>query len=80
MTLREVVADAIEQLMIEGKREFTASEICEKALEIDPSQKRRSVLGTLPGLIVGRRHPVYTLEDQFLERVKHGVYKLSWDE
>jgi len=76
VTLRELVIEAIEKLMIDGYSEFTASDICEKALEIDPSQKRRSILGTLPGLIIGRRHPVYTLEDQFLERVRHGVYKL----
>lgn len=80
MTLREVVINAIEKLMNEGKREFKASEICEKALEIDPSQKRRSVRATLPGLIVGHKHTFYTEEDQFLKRVKYGVYKLSWDE
>jgi len=78
--LREVVIDAIEKLMNEGYREFTSSQICEKALEIDPSKKRRSILGTLPGLIVGRKHTFYTEEDQFLKRVKYGVYKLSWDE
>lgn len=78
--MKEVVARAVEKLLLEDKREFTASEICEKALQIDPSQNRRSVLGTLPGLIVGHRHPVYTLEDQFLDRVKHGVYKVCWDD
>jgi len=40
------------------------------------TRKRRSVLGTLPGLVVGRSHPVYTIEDQFLEKVGHGVYRI----
>ena len=76
MTLRELVIRAIEELMVQGKSEFEAAEICEEALKIDPERKRRSVLGTLPGLVVGRRHPVYTEADQFLEKVRHGVYQM----
>ena len=76
MTLKELIKSAVEQLLLKGKEEFTASEICEEALRIDPSRKRRSILGTLSGLVVGRKHPVYREKDQFLEKVSHGVYKL----
>ena len=76
MTLKEVVKQAVIQLAVAGKEEFTATEICEIALKVDPTQKRRSVLGTLPGLVVGRRPPVYTLADQFLEKIGHGVYMI----
>ena len=76
MTLKDLVKKAVIELSVAGKKEFTAAELCETALKIDPTRKRRSVLGTLPGLVVGRRHPVYTLQDQFLEKVRHGVYRI----
>jgi hypothetical protein len=76
MTLKELVKQAVIKLAVAGKEEFTAADICDTALNIDPTRKRRSVLGTLPGLVVGRRHPVYTLADQFLEKVGHGVYRI----
>lgn len=76
MTLKELVKQSVIKLAVAGKEEFTAAEICETALKIDPTKKRRSVLGTLPGLVVGRRHPVYTIADQFLEKVGHGVYRI----
>jgi hypothetical protein len=76
VTLKNLVKEVVIQLAVAGKEEFTAAEICETALKVDPTQKRRSVLGTLPGLVVGRRHPVYTLADQFLEKVGHGVYRI----
>ena len=76
MTLKEVVKKAVIKLAVAGKKEFTTAELCDTALEIDPTQKRRSVLGTLPGLVVGRRHPVYTIQDQFLEKIGHGVYRI----
>ena len=76
MTLKDVVKQAVIKLAVAGKEEFTAAEICETALKIDPTKPRRSVLGTLPGLVVGRRHPVYTLADQFLEKMGHSVYRI----
>jgi hypothetical protein len=80
MTLKEVVLESVERLLAEGKREFTTSEVYEKVLEIDPSKKRRSILATLSGLTVGRKHRVYTEKDQFLAKVKYGVYKVCWDD
>ncbi len=76
MTLKDLVKETVIKLSVNGKTEFTTAEICETALQIDPTRKRRSVLGTLPGLVVGRSHPVYTIEDQFLEKVGHGVYRI----
>ncbi len=76
MTLKELVKQAVIQLAVAGKEEFTTQDICDTALNIDPTRQRRSVLGTLPGLVVGRRHPVYTLADQFLEKVRYGVYRI----
>jgi len=76
MNLKELVKQAVIKLAVAGKEEFTAAEICETALKIDPTRQRRSVLGTLPGLVVGRRHPVYTLADQFLEKVRYSVYRI----
>jgi len=76
VNLKDLVKKAVIELSVAGKKEFTAAEICDTALKIDPTRQRRSVLGTLPGLVVGRRHPVYTLADQFLEKVGHGVYRI----
>ncbi len=76
MTLKELIIRTVDELVAAGKTEFTTAEICETALQIDPTRKRRSVLGTLPGLVVGRSHPVYTIEDQFLDKVGHGIYKI----
>jgi len=76
MTLKDLVKEAVIQLAVAGKEEFTTAEICDTALKVDPTRKRRSVLGTLPGLVVGRSHPVYTLQDQFLEKIGHGVYRI----
>jgi hypothetical protein len=75
MNLKDLVKTAVEQLRAQGKSELTAADICDTALQLDPTRNRRSVLGTLSGLVVGHRHPVYTQADQFLEKVGHGVYK-----
>jgi len=76
MNLKTLVQTAVFQLRAEGKSEFTTADICNLALQIDPNRHRRSILGTLPGLVVGRRHPVYTQADQFLEHVRRGVYRM----
>jgi len=77
MTLKQVVFQAVQQLLEEGKTEFSADQICQKGLEIDPSKKRRSILGTISGLTKGGSHQFYTEKDQFLERIKYNLYKYS---
>lgn len=77
MTLKQLVFQAVQQLIKEGKTEFRADEICRTGLEIDPSKKRRSILGTISGLTKGGSHPFYTEKDQFLERVRYNLYRYS---
>lgn len=76
ITLKDIVRASVEYLKTQGKSEFTTVEICDIALKIDQTRKRPSILGTLPGLVVGHRHPVYTNADQFLAKVRHGVYAI----
>jgi ribosomal protein L31 len=75
MTLKKVVWQAVQQLIQQGKTEFTADDICKKALEIDSTKKRRSIGGTLYGLTKGSSHNFYTENDKFLERVGFNLYK-----
>lgn len=77
MTLKKVVFQAVQQLLAEGKTEFRADQICQKGLEIDPTKKRRSILGTISGLTKGGSHQFYTEKDQFLERIRYNLYKYS---
>jgi len=76
MTLKELVRVAIEELVRRGKEEFTTDEIYREVEKIEPGRKRESILATASGLVVGSKHPVYKREDQFLEKVRRGVYKL----
>ena len=74
--LKELVIKAVEQLLFLGYSQFTAIQICEMALKIDSSRKARSILSTLPKLVVDPKHSIDKSEDRFLERVRRGVYKL----
>jgi len=76
LTLKELVRMAVEELLREGKEEFTVDEIYEKVEMIEPGRKRESVLATISGLVVGHKHPSYGREDQFLEKVRRGVYRV----
>ncbi|RKY02965.1 MAG: hypothetical protein DRJ51_05900 [Thermoprotei archaeon] len=76
MTLKELIRKAVDELVKKGKEEFTTEEIYQEAMKIDPSRKRESILAALSALVVGRKHHFYTREDQFLEKVRRGVYKL----
>ena len=76
MTLKELVRMAVEELLKEGKEEFTVDEIYERVEMIEPGRKRESVLATISGLVVGHKHPSYGREDQFLEKVRRGVYRV----
>lgn len=76
MTLKDLVRKAVEELVSQGKEEFTVDEIYREVEKIEPGRKRESVLAVASGLVVGSKHPVYKREDQFLEKVRRGVYKL----
>ena len=76
MTLKDLVRKAVEELVRQGKEEFTVDEIYREVEKIEPGRKRESVLAVASGLVVGSKHPVYKREDQFLEKVRRGVYKL----
>jgi len=76
LTLKDLVRKAVEELVSQGKEEFTVDEIYREVEKIEPGRKRESVLAVASGLVVGSKHPVYKREDQFLEKVRRGVYKL----
>lgn len=79
MTLKEAVVRAIEQLMIEGKKEFTSEEFFQKLIKVDPTKKgkRASALAMLSQLVKGHQTKVYPT--QILEKRGKGRYRITLD-
>jgi len=76
LTLKELIRKAVEELVRQGKEEFTTEDIYREVKKLEPERKRESVLAALSGLVVGHKHHFYKREDQFLEKVRRGVYRL----
>ena len=76
MTLKELIRKAVEELVRQGKEEFTTEDIYQEVKKLEPERKRESVLAALSGLVVGHKHHFYKSEDQFLDKVRRGVYRL----
>ena len=79
MTLKEAVVRAIEQLIIDGKEEFTSEEFFQRLVKIDPTKKdkRASALAMLSQLVKGHQTKVYPV--QILEKRGKGRYRIVLD-
>lgn len=77
MTLRELILKSIEQLVLEGQKQFTPDDIYKRAKNLDPKVKRFSILGSMTSLLVNIPSSPYPPKQRFLERIRQGVYRLK---
>ena len=68
MRLKDLVIKAIENLMKEGKKEFTSTEIYNEVEKIEPGRKKSSVFSTLSSIAV---------QGELIEKTGRGRYRLS---
>ncbi len=77
MSLKDIATQVIRELIDEGKTEFIASEVYERALQIDPNVKRFSMFSTLHTLCKGSQAPYVKDEEKILEKVSRATYRLA---
>jgi hypothetical protein len=77
MTLKEMVKQVIQELVKEGKTEFTSGEVYDRLSKKEPEINTRSLYSLLHALSKGSKNPIYTAEEKCLTKIKRGVYQYS---
>jgi hypothetical protein len=77
MILKEIVKQVVAELVNEGKTEFAADEIYDRASKIEPDVKRYSLFSIIQGLSKGSHLATIKEEERFLEKIGRGRYRIA---
>jgi len=67
MTLRELILKSVEQLILEGEKQFTPNDVYKRAKSLNPKVKRSSIVRYMTSLLVNIPDSPYPPKQRFLE-------------